>query len=169
MVEFKIIDNFLSKSYHKEILHLMNGPNFPWYYQGNITYNLKNDSVYNFGFNHIFIDEKGPRSTNYYFLILPFVLKIHDVLNTNKTLRCRGDMTLQNDQGYSHPYHVDYEYPNIATIFYVNDSDGDSIFSDQKVSPKSNRLIIFDGYKMHTGTSPKNHKNRILINSNFVI
>jgi hypothetical protein len=59
---------------------------------------------------------------------------------------------------------------NIATVYYVNDSDGDTIFKDskEKITPKANRLIIFDGSLLHTGSSPKNSKTRILLNSNFV-
>ena len=56
----------------------------------------------------------------------------------------------------------------------INDSDGDTIIlgdpSDsrfRRVQPKANRLLTFNGEHMHTGHSPKLHKNRILINANF--
>ena len=71
----------------------------------------------------------------------------------------------------------------IASIFYVNETDGDTIFYNVKqtdvanykdlkeydrVSPKANRLVIFDGDLLHTGCSPTKYKNRILINSNYI-
>ena len=72
------------------------------------------------------------------------------------------------------PQSIDYLFPNTATIFYVNDTDGDTIIYGQdrleikeRVSPKANRLVIFDGDILHTGSSPTKHKTRILINSNF--
>tara|TARA_R100000963_G_scaffold25152_1_gene17187 strand:- start:55 stop:576 length:522 start_codon:yes stop_codon:yes gene_type:complete len=170
MTKTRIIDNFLNKSYHQEILNLLEGPNFPWYYQANITSNNKIKSFYNCGFNHILIDLNGPRLSNFYYLILPFLLKIKDTLKVNKILRCRGDMTLNSSTRYTHEYHTDFPYKNIATIYYVNESDGDTIIKnskEEKISPKSNRLIIFDGSVLHAGSSPKHHKNRILINSNF--
>ena len=37
-----------------------------------------------------------------------------------------------------------------------------------RVSPKANRLVIFDGDLLHTGCSPTKHKNRIIINSNYM-
>jgi hypothetical protein len=38
----------------------------------------------------------------------------------------------------------------------------------ERVSPKANRLVLFDGSFLHTGCSPTKHKNRILINSNYM-
>ena len=49
----KVIDNFLTKSYHKELLDLMNSPDFSWYYEANITTHKLRDNLNNFGFSHI--------------------------------------------------------------------------------------------------------------------
>jgi hypothetical protein len=172
-MSIKIIDNFLTKSYHKEILDLFNDSNFPWYYQSSITRaNSKEDIIEleSIGFSHIFIDKDGPRFTNYYYLILPYILKVKDLLDAGTILRCRSDMTLYSKNGYEHGYHLDFNQSNIATVYYVNDSDGDTIIKEtqKRIKPKSNRLVIFDGNTLHTGCSPKQHKNRILINSNYV-
>ena len=37
------------------------------------------------------------------------------------------------------------------------------------VTPKKNRLLIFEGRRFHTGHSPMLHQNRVLINSNFIL
>ena len=69
---------------------------------------------------------------------------------------------------------------------YFNDSDGDTIvYNEQsptvkipnetltnltekkRISPRENRLLIFDGSFIHTGHSPTNHRRRILLNCNF--
>ena len=170
MSQIKIIDNFLNKSYHLQMLDLLNSFDFPWYYQANISNEGNENSLKEFGFSHIFVDKNGPRPSNFYFFIYPFILKLHDELNTNKILRCRADMTVNSESGHIHEYHKDYDIPNIATVYYVNDSDGDTIFKDskEKITPKANRLIIFDGSLLHTGSSPKNSKTRVLLNSNFV-
>lgn len=169
-MNIKIIDNFLNKSYHKEILNLLDGPNFPWYYQSNITDTTKEGLLNSCGFTHSFIHEEKPTFNNYYFLILPLLLKIKDEINVKKILRSRGDMTMYSSKKHIHNYHVDYIFPNIATIYYVNDSDGDTFFKNtkQSIKPKGNRLVVFDGSIQHTGSSPTSHKNRILINSNFM-
>ena len=92
---------------------------------------------------------------------------------------------------YIHAPHVDfkYDYPHIACIIYMNDSDGDTIIFNEtsenystekldktsiddltikkRVQPKKGRVLLFDGSLIHTGCSPYNNKNRILLNSNF--
>ena len=94
-------------------------------------------------------------------------------------------MTTYVGKEFIHDPHIDFDFPHIASIYYVNDSDGDTIFYNQKtydtnqidnldlqeykrVTPKANRLVIFEGDIVHTGSSPVNSKKRILINSNFL-
>ena len=61
-----------------------------------------------------------------------------------------------------------------SCIYYVNESDGNTLLKDpveghgfMQVEPKANRLLVFDGSIEHTGHSPSEHKQRILINANF--
>ena len=110
-----------------------------------------------------------------------------DVVNNDFIIRSRGDMTMYTHQLFEHDPHIDFSFPNISTVYYVNDSDGDTIFYNEKakqyddikafsklneverVSPKANRLVVFEGDTIHTGSSPNKHKNRIIINSNFAM
>jgi hypothetical protein len=144
----KVIDGFLNDSYHKEILNLLNGPSFPWYYQNNLTYVDQKGALNDFGFSHLFVNEDGPKSS-YYNLILPFILKVKDEIKAKKVIRCRGDMTVLSLKKYVHQYHTDFNFPNIASVYYVNDSDGETIFKESKksIKPKANRLIIFERIK----------------------
>lgn len=186
----KVIDNFLTKSYHKELLDLMSSANFSWYYNENISYrsgeNPENVTPRfdEYGFSHIFWDDNGMRDSNTSLLWKAGLYQILDVTNSDYILRSRGDMTMFSPNEFIHDAHVDYFFKNISTVFYVNDSDGDTIFYNQRhtskeqtfpekldiidrVSPKANRLVIFEGDIIHTGSSPNKHKNRIIINSNF--
>ena len=100
----------------------------------------------------------------------PFLYQIMDVAECDFVLRGRADMVTWSKDEYIHPPHADFPYPNTAAVFYVNESDGDTIlYGDEvsRVSPKGNRLVLFDGSILHTGCSPTKHKNRILINSNY--
>lgn len=174
----EIIDNFLSKSYHEELLALMDSPNFDWYYNSNISYENVESGLDEFGFTHVFWDADGARMNATTAFWKPSLLQMMDALNAKTILRSRGDMTLYCNTESIHAPHVDFTTPHISSVFYVNDSDGDTIFynGDQdklevlkRVSPKANRLVFFDGLILHTGSSPKKHKNRIIINSNFEI
>ena len=90
-------------------------------------------------------------------------------------------MTVATSEQVIHDPHVDInEIPNITTIYYVSDSDGDTVIYNETqksdnytvmdtITPKKNRLLIFDGSHYHTGHSPMKHQNRVLINSNFLL
>ena len=43
----------------------------------------------------------------------------------------------------------------------------ENVKETNRVTPKANSLVMFDGSTLHTSTSPTKHKNRIIINSNF--
>ena len=98
-------------------------------------------------------------------------------------------MTLLHSSKYTHPPHIDIrdsqrvqrgtEY--LASIIYINDTDGDTIIYDHQqewaesyptdmnikttVAPKPGRMLLFDGSYVHTGESPSEHQTRILLNT----
>ena len=51
---------------------------------------------------------------------------------------------------------------------YVNPELPKTLTEEQRISPKANRLIIFNGEHWHTGQSPKEHSRRVILNLNFV-
>ena len=186
----KIIDNFLTKSYYKSILELLSGPKFEWLYNDSITgpygriTRPEPPQLNEYGFSHIFWREnKGPDS-GYVSFIEPMLYQILDVTNCDLIWQARADMvTWSGKEDFIHPAHVDFKIPNVAAVYYVNESDGDTIFYNEKVydvtnykdlkiydrvSPKANRLVLFDGDLLHTGCSPTKCKQRILINSNYI-
>ena len=175
----EIYDNFLNKKWHEEILDLMGAPNFIWYYGKNITgppspdgksHERGNDIVGDLdehGFSHPFFVNHFPPQSDHTAFIMPFLYKIMDKIGANELLRSRGDMTVYSAKGFQHEKHIDFEYPNISTIYYVNDSEGNTVGEDWEVEPKANRLAVYPGNVMHTGHSPMKHKTRICINSNF--
>ena len=115
-----------------------------------------------------------------------------DILNTfakkhgiqiNKILRIKANILNKTDkQNHIHPPHVDIAIPHMVLLYYVNDSDGDTIIFHQKhssdqdpvltvnrsISPKAGSAIMFDGLTYHSSSSPKNAKERIVLNINFL-
>ena len=139
-------------------------------------------SVSNYGFNHRLInpDDEG-------YNVGPFnrfVYEVSQEVGLSNVLRCRLDMTTNRGESMLLEPHVDFTYPHTTTIFYVNDSDGNTIIYDQmhqeegddeieltikqEIEPKANRLIIFDGLHLHTGHTPTTCNQRVLINSNWM-
>ena len=168
------------------MLDLMAGPTFNWWYSDNSSFRIQKDhpdstNFSEYGFSHKFWDsEKGPNPSESF--IQPLLFQILDVTDCDFIIRARADMVTWSKEEFIHLAHRDFAVPNTASVFYVNESDGDTIFYNvnpndnsngevdnlERVSPKANRLVLFDGNLVHTGCSPTKHKNRILINSNYI-
>jgi hypothetical protein len=81
--------------------------------------------------------------------------------------------------------HVDADQPHLVVLYYVNDSDGETViyenkfqgyenvpmFKDlqekQRVTPKAGRVVLFDGFYWHTSCQPE-HNVRCIVNYNVV-
>jgi ectoine hydroxylase-related dioxygenase (phytanoyl-CoA dioxygenase family) len=91
-------------------------------------------------------------------------------------------MILKNcDAGIHYP-HVDADKDHLVFLYYVNDSDGDTIFFNEKydgskidnltvmsrVSPESGKAVVFDGRTYHASSSPSIGDYRCVINIDFI-
>jgi len=79
------------------------------------------------------------------------------------------DTTLEN-----YAPHVDLPFDHLVVLYYVNDSDGDTVFFNKQneivksVSPKKGRVVAFDGSIYHGGGIPKKGP-RCAINFDIII
>ena len=87
--------------------------------------------------------------------------------------RCFIDLPTPNF-GPDLPPHTDLTYPHLVCLYYVNNSDGDTIlFKDDKkteikrISPKKGRCVFFDGSIPHCG-SRSEVSTRAILNFNFL-
>jgi len=186
------IDNLLDSETADSIENFMLSTNFNWVYINSISGVCVNDEAVandpkikdSDGFMHMFVNKQQPVS--------PHVGIIHSLMgsleqHTAKTVkaveRSRAVLVCKNPtfgDFYQGP-HTDYANPHMVMIYYVNDSDGDTIFFNerqkelvdnskktisQRITPKKNKCIIFDGLQYHAGSTPKN-SHRMFININF--
>jgi len=103
-------------------------------------------------------------------------------------LRLKLNLLGQNvsiKEGKYNTPHIDNKFWNsYSMIYYVNDSDGDTIIfnevSDEEtkkrpdkltikktITPKKNRAVLFRGNYFHTSTNPTNNDKRIVLNVNL--
>ena len=96
----------------------------------------------------------------------------------NKISRIRmGLHTKISNESKTFTPHTDSHKPHFVIIYYVNDSDGDTVFYGAgnrsteicRVSPEKNSAVFFDGSTHHAGSSPAKHARRIVINFLFEI
>ena len=79
---------------------------------------------------------------------------------------------------YNLPHTDDPDSETESIIYYVNDSDGDTVIFNEKppakdlsikhkVSPKQGRLLFFDSSYYHSSTPPRNTDIRLVLNIAF--
>jgi hypothetical protein len=162
----KVIEQALSKEKQEWLKNILLSSAMPLWYMNNIT--DKSSKDYCPAFNHNFIlDDKIQTKQAEVLNIFKDIIKgnvdcarmfVQLPLNT-KVLKNKQD-----------PPHIDVEKPHQVYIYYVKDSDGDTvIFKNKKewkrITPKQGRMITFDGSLWHTAEQPTNG-TRCIINFN---
>ena len=191
--DIEVLDNFLPISYFNEIKEkILNQSEFPWYYQNDLTMSgNESEKLNEIGFSHLIFFNNEIFSNNLHLILSGFYGLLLDITNTKRVIKSRVDMTLFNPNKVIHRPHIDLFFPHLTSIFYLTDSDAETVIYNKKIVdyknydplsqdtikdlkikstilPKQNRVVIFDGSYMHTGHSPSKFKNRVLINTNLI-
>ena len=82
-----------------------------------------NDDLDAFGFNHWLTAEEHP-------MFAHLVTEMQSALSARNVLRVRADMTMLNHNKYRHGWHKDSEEEHTVCIYYVNDSDGNTLIRE---------------------------------------
>jgi hypothetical protein len=169
-----IIDDIVPKSYQDEIEEIIfnNDNNFNWFLLKDVT--TDGNTFNNIGFNHVFKKENGNITSNFLTFFMPMIYIATEKINVkyNNIIKARTFLqTPRNNKLHNIP-HVDLKYPHLVFLYYVNDSDGDTIlfketledtpnpkddyFFNQKqvVSPKKGRGLLFNGNRYHASSNP---------------
>lgn len=175
------------------LLHRIGHPDFfgenstPSYLDPNIT-----DDV---GFYHMAYDGEVASpyydffKTILYFFIEKTNIKVKNILRIRLRYTHKGYD--HSSEKYAAP-HVDFNtnQPYRTLIYYVNDSDGDTIIFDKKFNPqeeiynpiiseslkellrytpKKGSALFFNGHRFHAGNFPILNSSRIVINFDFEV
>jgi len=181
-----MIENFVPKAYQDNIEGTLLNNNFPWYLHKSTVSeayagNTEKDVVDRPQFVHIF-NVNNEATSQYWPLLQPFgyFLMGKSNIDTSHVLRVKANLNLQDalfpQDKYFTP-HIDCRDANkfLTAIYYVNDSDGDTLFFDKnknivkRITPKKGTLVYFDGNELHAGQSPIKSQYRCLINFNFLL
>ena len=190
----KVIDNYLPKEYINNIEKLFlkpeinNSSEIAWFYN---DYTASKDKDYidriknnkhffdSFQFTHIFYN-MGEKNSSYFDKIVRILEDTK--VNWESIERAKANLTtpLPNSKpGDITVPHQDIRpndnyYKNkkfISIIYYVHDTDGDTVFYDneckkiiKKVSPKKGRAVIFDSLIFHSYKRPVKSDKRVVIN-----
>lgn len=184
-IEYK---NLIPVDLVNKIEKMMTSENFPWYYQ-ETTVNDESDYFKNIKnkkfkindtgqFTHIFLNSEKINSP--FFEEIFNILKIFSLKEKiNLTLlRCKANLQIQKSKIFKNKYnipHIDIQEEHMVLIYYVNDSDGDTLLFDKnlkifkKIKPEKGKFLLFNGNILHASSFPVKNKKRIIINLDLKI
>ena len=185
---YKILDNILTKENQTEIRTIMESNNFPWYWNDSTLYPKESNHKSPGQLTHSFL-YNGEVSSPYFdkmrVIVDAFIektgIKLKAISRFKANLNPKTIITREELKAGYHRDLGDIEYDSeaeefyskfISMIYYVDDSDGDTLFFDPdgketRVTPKEGRIVWFPSYSLHGGTPPEVSKKRIIINFIF--
>lgn len=185
------IENFLPKSYQDDIEKSLSTDFFPWYWNkstvaDNFFYGSNKNILESNQFTHTIIANDGRQPSFLFADIKPMVYFLEKNINVKVAKIDRIKVNLLqpvvggNTQSHNPPHwDADYEIqPNtLSMVYYVNDSDGDTVIFNKKLpdqpenlevlhrsKPKKGKCIVFPSNRWHASSNPINNDRRIIIN-----
>ena len=172
-----LIDKVLNSSEADYYYNLITNYKFNWYLSKNIGSKSAEVSDTSYGFAHTMYQSntEGPVVlSEYYHNTLHVLYKACEQakLHINDVYASRVFFQTPSQQpGNIIHKHNDISEEHLVFIYYVNDSDGDTVFFDNedneifRQTPKRNTGVIFDGSILHSAETSSQH--RFIINYNF--
>jgi len=163
MLKYKVIDNFIPEDLQQKYLDISKG--IPWTYNKTCIHPLEvpveNETTFDVG------QLTCPVHHTDYELFLPLLNSFGEYstilrIKYNLLWRCK-------DSGGRHSsLHVDGNENCLSAVYYVNDSDGDTVIIDGldtiRIKPKKGSILIFPSYLLHASSNPILQHERICIN-----
>jgi hypothetical protein len=184
----QVIDNVVGSRYQDAIESTFYSNNFLWKCNPNISGDGVNTQ---FGLTHQIVDNMSTTS-NFADFVYPLIYEISDKsgVDYGKVYNARAFLQVPMNSKKDHDvFHVDTVFPHMVFLYYVNDSDGDTIILNklykegtpnflerdydysseilEKVTPKRGRVVVFDGNHYHAGGIPQKEA-RCVLNFNLI-
>jgi len=169
-----IIEKLLPQELEDKVNKLIMGAGFPWYWNAeNIIPQTPDESI--FQFTHVFYLRRKPWSPYYNlmamiagFFVEQTGLKIKRIVRIKANLIPNIAHTPEQLHNLEHSdVEVDKEGNFVTFVYYVDDSDGDTVMLDGSnitSSPIKGNIIWFNSKLRHRSTVPVKHKRRVVIN-----
>ena len=184
----KVVENLVPESYADKLEQLCK--NLPWFWYENIsgygesTADEVNTKGFQYGFSHVAMNDGEKRSQELEnFMPLVYFMEEKLGIKVNNLYRIRIALNTWTGLDIQHNPHVDMNLPHKVLLYYVNDSDGDTVMYNeihelnksepkkytvsQRVTPAKGKAVIFDGWRYHSSSKPLNNAGRFIVNINF--
>ena len=163
-LKYEIIDDFLSEELHADLFNSISNEGFLWTRGTKVNEGF--DELWNHHFAHTFYNNFTGFTSVKYELIKSLI----DKLKVGVLLRAKVNCTSYTENVLRFPLHTDLKNIKGKTcIYYLNDNNGYTYFEDgTKVFSKARRLLRFDSYHKHSGTTSSDCKARFVLNINYI-
>ena len=182
-----IFDDVIDLEYQniiKEILlgdRQYKGYDFPWYLTHDVTKPAKADSQLRPAFFHGYVDYPSELSSAFHDLFIRLIQNSCAKIDRKNIDVIQGrsfcQLPISLDRISVDTPHIDTKDNHFVMLYYVCDSDGDTIIYNeqvesetytlqQRVTPKQGRVVLFDGSYYHTAEQPLNNI-RCVVNYNL--
>jgi hypothetical protein len=185
-----VIDDVIPENLQTEYQDLIMSQR-SWFFVKDMSYSRGELKYPSFGFNMLFKHpDQGILSHLYEAVSVPIIncllekekLDIKDIYFNRAFLQLPLSEKFYKGQN---GLHVDLAEPHYACVYYLNDSDGDTIIMEQstidtqpgsqgvdvkihqRVTPKKGRMVVFDGRRYHCSSQPT-QSYRAIINFDLV-
>ena len=180
-----VFDDIIEKDYQNKIKNVLigqvryNDEDFPWYYIDDVTASGDYENQKRGAFVHDYVHYEYGIESDFHYLFLDLIKKSCSKLKIKEVDALQGRSFLQlptniKREDVDSP-HVDMQFKHFVMLYYVCDSDGDTIIYNEemisekgltvqkKVTPKQGRVVLFNGAYYHTAQQP-NHNLRCIVN-----
>lgn len=185
--KFVVVDNFLHQLHAEDILKTIFNPNFPVYYQRNSVLNdagnrfVESDKILRAPqFTHVLAGGGEIFSDHFDMFVGATMNRVEEHFELQQPThvgRVKVNLKLPvpncTKDNFDMP-HIDNDHDHVAMIYYVHDTDGDTFMFDsngnitERISPKKNRVVLFDGSIIHAAGFPVDYDERCIINFNIM-
>jgi len=177
----QVFDDVLSEEDNNNIQSLITNNKFPWYVskEDHFIESYRDICFSHYQFTHTLYNKEIFGSSNkeirspHFSTFLYYVNKFTELYKVKGSLyRIKLNCQYQDNRSIDkyNPIHFDEHTPHTSLLYYINESDGDTIFFKQgkeiqRVSPKKNRLVISDGPIDHCSSNPIKTELRYVLNT----
>ena len=187
MPNILVFDNVIDIDYQNTIKEILlgdrqyKGYDFPWYLTHDVTKPAKDDSQKRPAFFHGYVDYPSELSSSFHDLFTELIQNSCGKLRLENVRVIQGrsfcQLPISSDKMSVDTPHIDTKDDHFVMLYYVCDSDGDTIIYNetvesenytiqQRITPKQGRVVLFDGAYYHTAEQPLNNI-RCVVNYNL--
>ncbi len=177
-----VFDDIIDLEYQEKIKKVLlsdyeyKGYEFPWYFTQDVTNPLNSNTQKRSAFYHGYVvtddDTIGTIDSVFHYLFVPLIDNSCSKIGKQDVTIIKGRSFLQlpiNFKGEREDLpHVDIVGDHFVMLYYVCDSDGDTIIYNEqeksnsytvqkRITPKQGRVVLFDGSYYHTAEQPLNN------------